>query len=188
MEDVLSGRIDVAMIDRPVSHPELVIRFCIEASPIPLAAKGYVEKYIVPVTIEDLQHRTGMLLRQGMHERTTYLYDIDGHVSPALKWKRVFMTDAQQTLNHMMLEDMGIVVDCVLLHLEDKIRQGLVVPVLPCWRCKPQILSIVTRRDREDTSEVVHDFAVWWCAKAKQRSLKLRKRTKALLDGIVQVK
>ncbi len=97
------------------------------------------------------------------------------------------MTDAQQTLNHMMLEDMGIVVDCALLHLEDKIRQGLVVPVLPCWRRKPQILSIVTRRDREATSEVVHDFAVWWCAKAKQRSLKLRKRTKALLDGIVQV-
>lgn len=55
-----------------------------------------------------------------MHERTTYLYDFDGQVSPALKWKRVFMTDAQQTLNHMMLEDIGIVVDCALLHLEDK--------------------------------------------------------------------
>lgn len=185
VEDVLSGRVDVAMIDRPISHPDLVVRFCIEASPIPLAAKGYVKRYGMPETIEDLKHHTGLLLRQGMHQRTSYLYDQAGRVSSAIKWKRVFMTDAQLTLNHMMREELGIVIDCALLHLADDIREGSVVPVLRGWKRKPQILSIVTRRDREETSDIVHDFAVWWCAHAKRRSLKLREQTKALIGSIV---
>ncbi len=174
VEDVLNGRVDVALIDRPVSHPELVVRFCIQSNTVPLAARGYVEKYGKPETIDDLKYHTGLLLRQGMHQRTSYLFDEAGNVSPAIKWKNVFMTDAQLTLNHMMLDELGIVVDCAAIHLADEIAAGRVVRVLEGWRRKPQILSVVTRRDREATSEVVHDFAIWWTAHNKEVSRKSR--------------
>jgi DNA-binding transcriptional LysR family regulator len=170
VEDVLSGRVDVALIDRPIANSELVIRYCIEALALPMASKGYVEKYGCPNTIEDLKDHTGLLLRQGMHQKTSYLFDSDGNVSPALRWKNVFMTDAQLTLNHMMLEGLGIVVDCVPQHLLKEIESGEVVPVLRGWRRKPQVLSVVTRRDRESQSEALHEFALWWVALEKRQA------------------
>lgn len=184
VEDVLSGRIDIALIDRPIASPELVIRFCIQAVAVPLASRGYVERCGEPKTIEDLKNHTGLLLRQGMHQRTSYLYDSAGEISPALKWKNVFMTDAQLTLNHMMLEGLGIVVDCVPQHLLPQLESGEVVPVLRGWRRKPQELSIVTRRDREGLSDELHAFALWWCRREKEAARERTRKAEALLFSL----
>ncbi len=162
IDDILSGRIDIALIDKPVASPDLVIRFCIEATAVPLASRKYIEKHGFPHTLDDLKNHTGLLLRQGMHRMTSFLYDRDGNMSPILKWKQIFMTDAQLTLNHMMLEGEGIVIDCVPQHLIEEIKNDEVIPVLPGWRRKPQELCIVTRRDREAMNEALHDFAIWW--------------------------
>jgi len=181
IEDILSGRIDIALIDRPIPSPELVVRFCIEAISVPLASRGYIEKQGFPHTIDDLKNHTGLLLRQGMHRMTGFLFDEAGNMSPMLKWKQIFMTDAQLTLNHMMMDDMGIVIDCVPQHLIEQIKNDEVIPVLPGWRRKPQELCIVTRRDREAMSEPLHEFALWWRGYEKTAALARTKQAEAIL-------
>ena len=94
------------------------------------------------------------------------------------------MTDAQLTLNHMLMDDLGVVIDCVPQHLIRELESGEVVPVLPGWRRKPQQLCIVTRRDREASSDVLHDFVIWWRNEERQAGLERLKRATAVYDMV----
>ena len=186
IEDVISGRVDIAMIDRPVSNPDLVSRFCVQDLSVPLATTEYVERCGNPKTPEDLKSHTGLLLRQGMHQMTSYLYDREGRMSPPLRWKRFFMADTQITLNHMMLEGKGIVIDCVPQHLARELEEGRLVRVLPGWRRKPQELCIVTRRDRESLSDELHDFALWWTKTEKAAATERTRNAERLLKSVLE--
>lgn len=95
------------------------------------------------------------------------------------------MTDAQLTLNHMLLDDKGIVIDCVPQHLIKELESGDVVPVLPGWRRKPQELCIVTRRDREASSDDLHDFVMWWKEQEKKAGGERVQRAQALYKTIM---
>lgn len=183
--DVLSGRVDAAFTERPAVATNLVVRFVLQAPAYPMASRRYVEKNGYPRVPEDLKDHTGLLLRQGMHKMTSFLYKEKTGESQMLKWKHIFMTDAQLTLNHMLLDDMGIVIDCVPQHLIKELESGEVVPVLPGWRRKPQELCIVTRRDREASSDDLHDFVMWWKDQEKKAGGERVQRAQALYKSVM---
>ena len=183
--DVLSGRVDAAFTERPAVATNLVVRFVLQAPAYPMASRRYIEKNGYPRVPEDLKNHTGLLLRQGMHKMTSFLYKEKTGESQVLKWKHIFMTDAQLTLNHMLLDDMGIVIDCVPQHLIKELESGEVVPVLPGWRRKPQELCIVTRRDREASSDDLHDFVMWWKDQEKKAGGERVQRAQALYKSVM---
>ena len=97
-----------------------------------------------------------------------------GKASEPLVWRRTFVTHDQLTLKRLLLEHHGITVDLALLHVEDEIREGRVVPILEGWTRAPRYMCLVDRREEELNNAKLRNFVLWMTATARED---MQKRT-----------
>jgi DNA-binding transcriptional LysR family regulator len=171
LEGIVSGKLDAALMQQPVSKAGLVIRPCITCSCCPLASPEYLKKHGTPKTLADLKDHTGLLLRWNGEPPSRFLYGQDGVPSPAIAWKRFFITDNQVTLRNWALAGCGITIDLAASHVIEELESGQLVPVLSEWHRKDWRLCVVTRSDREEASPELRNFAAWWASRESLDSM-----------------
>ena len=64
--------------------------------------------------------------------------------------------------------------DLALLHVEDEIRDGRVVPLLEGWTRAPRYMCLVDRREEELKNAKLRNFVLWMTATARED---MQKRT-----------
>lgn len=173
-DEVRRGEVDVAVLNRRPADPAgLIIRNYNNSTTVPLATPEYLRRAGIPEKPSDLAKHEGLLLKAYNDEAVTGEL-FCGKASEPLVWRRTFVTHDQLTLKRLLLEHHGITVDLALLHVEDEIREGRVVPILEGWTRAPRYMCLVDRREEELNNAKLRNFVLWMTATARED---MQKRT-----------
>lgn len=184
LNHLLKGEVDVALTQHPLSAVGLNVRPCITCSCCPLASPKYLAVHGEPQTLDDLRSHTGLLLRWSGGMPTSFLFNSQGEPSGLLHWGKIFITNNQNTLKHLVLAHRGITVDLAASNVIDELEQGLLQPILTGWRRSNWDLCVVTKREQEKVQPELRRFADWWSQREGRDSMERTVRGNAAIKQL----
>lgn len=158
--DVIGEGIDVALRVRPppLADSDLVMRVLAERSQCLVAAPALVERQGLPTDPADLARFPSLDLGVPQNEHAWTLYGPDG-AHATIHHRPRLVTRGMLALRDAAVAGVGVV-QLPTMMIVAQLAQGGLVPVLPDWRPKPEIVHAVfaSRRGLLPSVRVLIDF------------------------------
>lgn len=189
---VKEGKADVVLVSYSPDDKDLIQLPCGHCFNFMVASPKYLQKYGSPRTIEELLNHRLILRRMDFYPecrtlfKGTLCFDLDrlelfeenGKDRKILRrfdtgqlthFKKLYSSDYSSYV--AALNGEGIAVDLPVSFLEERLRNGSLVPVLPGWHRSPWIKSLVFSSSAPRDS-LVREFAEWYQEKELKDSVK----------------
>jgi len=158
--DILNENIDLAIRVRPLplEDSELVMRKLATRTMCLVASPDLVTRFGLPASPADLQHWPSLARARVQNHYRWVLTGPEGQEA-TLHHQPRFITTDMLALRAAAVAGVGVV-QLPLLMLDEQMREGKLVRLLPEWRAKPEIIHVVypSRRGQLPAVRALIDF------------------------------
>ncbi len=132
--------------------PGCILRYSGDMPFIPCASPLYLKKYGAPVTPEDCERHTGILINSLSRTATKTLSN--GSREVMLRWKNTLTVHNLISAKTAVMLGAGIVPDLSLFHCREEIDNGHLVPVMQGWRRRSAPCYVFAREEAYEKRRV----------------------------------
>ena len=178
INECLSGKIDVASVNGPVTEKGLVILDRGHPVYIAVASPSYLEKHGFPARPEDLSEHVGFVYKGPVRPSTTSL-EKSGESRP-IRWKSSMQSSDILMIKAAVMNGLGVAVDIPFAHCHEELKRGELVPILNGWH-RPSLGASVVCSQAAWHIRRVRVFMQWYSERYREEFSELEKRAPELL-------
>lgn len=180
-QDLLERKVDLVCLPYCPPTEGLIVWPAYKAVNLMAATPVYIQQHGNPQTPYELKDHQ-LILRESRHYPMTRYLVCDSEKCP-LGYKEIIFSGDVLTGKEMLLAGEGISVDLSISSIENELKTGEVVPVLPGWHRPAWAITFAIRRESLSNSRLVR-FAIW--LKEKERTAYEKRKKSFVKEGFLK--